>query len=485
MDKLPEKLVFVDVETTGSNPQSDRIIELGIIRVENGKVIDKLDTLINPQTNVPAFISNMTGITTADLVSAPLFEDVKSRVFGLLDEAIFVAHNVNFDYSFIKHEFMRLDSQYNAKTLCTVRLARRLFPTMQKYNLDVLIKKFDLPMENRHRAFSDAYALWDFYLKTNGLFDENILLDAINSQIKTNVPDSLSKSDIDNLPESHGVYIFYGKFPTLPKTEPKNQEDEAVLYVGKSNNIRSRVLSHFSSQKVSTKSQNIAKNITRIDHVSTHGELGALLRESQLIKELSPIFNKTLRRKKSMYVLIRGTDKDGYYTVQIKKTNLSKLSPEQVENVVGVFNSKKQAKLYLSDLAKNNLLCKRLLGIESGNGSCFNFQLQRCKGACTAAEMPLKYNLRFLESFSKSLVPKWPFDGSIGIEETGYYGREVHIVDKWCYQGSIIYDKDGNVKETFNPKDFDWDIYKLIKKYVKSTSSRVNLIKLDSSNFSF
>lgn len=471
MTTLPENLVFVDVETTGSNPQSDRIIEIGIIRVENGQVVDKLDTLVNPNSHIPQFISNMTGITPNDVTNAPKFEEIRTKVLEMLADAVFVAHNANFDYSFIKHEFMRLDTTYNSKTLCTVRLARSLFPKMQKYNLDKLIKEFNLPVLDRHRAYSDAFSIWDFYQKINQNFEENLILNSVKSQLTSSIPENISQADIDNLPESAGVYIFYG--------------GDSVLYVGKSKNIKTRVLSHFSEQKKSVREQAIAKELTHIETVPTHGELGALIRESNLVKDLSPIFNRRLRAKREMNVLFKETDENGYYKAVLKKVDYKNLDSHEVESILSIFNSKKQAKTRLTELAQKKNLCTKLLGLESGDGPCFNTQIEFCNGACTGDEMALKHNLRFIESFNKTAVPKWPFEGQIGIEETGYFGKEIHLVDKWCYLGSIVYDKDGNVKETFTEQNFDWDIYKLIKKYVKAQGGKVNILNLHSSEITF
>ncbi len=160
-----KSLAIVDVETTGMSAHHNRIIEIAIIRVEGNKIVDSFTTLINPQTYIPSFITHLTGISNENVESAPLFTEVKHKVKKFLKGATFVAHNVWFDYSFIKSEFDRADVLFESKKCCTVRLSRRLYPQFKSHSLESVIQRFGFTYKNRHRAYDDAHILWQFLKK--------------------------------------------------------------------------------------------------------------------------------------------------------------------------------------------------------------------------------------------------------------------------------------------------------------------------------
>src|SRR3989344_4458040 len=276
--KLPKKLAFVDVETTGSNPRCDRIMEIGILRVENNKIVATLDTLINPGVPPPEFIVNMTGINPFDLEAAPVFSSVAREVKELLNGAIFVAHNARFDYAFVKNEFLRHEISFNAKVLCTVKLARKIYPGLVKYNLDNIIEKFGIICENRHRAYGDAKSLWDFYNITLSNGAKARLSAALEELLKApSIPSSIGRERIRNISDGPGVYIF--------------RDETSTLYIGKSVNLKDRIRSHFSSDYQTSKDIKISQYIRDIETIETAGEMGALLREATLVKKMQPIFN--------------------------------------------------------------------------------------------------------------------------------------------------------------------------------------------------
>src|SRR3990167_75912 len=139
-----QPLTIVDIETTGSRVTYDRVIEIGILRVEEGKVVKKYQTLINPQMYISPFISQFTGISQHELETAPTFEEVKEDIFSLFEDSFFVAHNVRFDYGFIKNEFKRYGISFSNKHFCSARLSRLLFPHHRHHNLDSIIERFGL-----------------------------------------------------------------------------------------------------------------------------------------------------------------------------------------------------------------------------------------------------------------------------------------------------------------------------------------------------
>src|SRR5215469_2379198 len=208
---LPSKLAFVDIETTGTRSSSDRIIEIGILRVDDNKLTRTFQSLINPQSYLPKEITMLTGITQQDIEHAPTFRLVKDEVMDILEDCTFVAHNVRFDYAFLKHELLRENISFSAKHFCTVRLSRVLFPKWERHNLDAIIRECNIPCQNRHRAYDDAQVLYDFYQQLTTTLPENKLEEALAKTMKKpSLPVNLPIEELEKLPDKPGIYIFYG-----------------------------------------------------------------------------------------------------------------------------------------------------------------------------------------------------------------------------------------------------------------------------------
>jgi DNA polymerase-3 subunit epsilon len=447
---ISKPLSFVDVETTGTNAVSGRIIEIGILKVEGDEVIKEYQTLINPELRIDPFIEQMTGIQFADLEKAPLFSDVKDEIYEILEGTIFVAHNVRFDYGFIRNEFRRYGMSFTSKHFDTVKLARILYPGHRHYNLDAIMERFHIENPARHRAFGDAKVLWEFYRQSKQNLEKTIFDEAIKIVLKRpSLPPAISQKDIDNLPEAPGVYIFNG-------------EGGSILYIGKSVNIRDRVLSHFTNDYASSGDMRIVQSIKSVTAIETAGELSALLLESTLIKKHKPIFNKVLRESRRMLALVKKKDDKGFNTVDIKEVN--QIEADEIESVLGVFRSLKQVKDRLYEVCKEFNLCPRLMGLEKGKGRCFYSQINSCFGACAGEEPNLKYNLRFDEAFFDKKVKSWKFSGPVLIKEEGNKS-EAHYVDKWCYLGSLKSEAD-DPSQMDKIYKFDYDTYKILRRFL-------------------
>jgi DNA polymerase III subunit epsilon len=467
---LPKKIVFVDIETTGGRVNYDRIIEIGMLRVEDNKLVDTYHTLINPQTYLSPFIENLTGIGKDALTTAPTFFEVKDRILEMLEDCVFVAHNVRFDYGFLRNELKRNGSEYHSKHFCTVRLSRLLFPQFTRHNLDCIIERFNIPCESRHRAFDDAKVLWEFYQKVQIQFEESTFIQAVTTALKKpSVPTSVPVEDLEALPECPGVYIFYG-------------ENRTPLYIGKSINIRDRVHSHFMADHTTSRQMEMCQEIRNIETIPTSGELGALIKEAYLVKTMQPLYNRKLRYSRKMTILRKTLTREGYFTVTIEE--IPQISPTDIDSIMGVFRSRKQVKDYLVNLVKEHNLCEKVLGIYKGAGVCFANHLGWCKGACSKKESPIRYNMRFTLAFSKNKLKPWPFNGPIRIaEENPLDGsRESIVVDKWCYLGSMKENEAGALDNLTNDYIFDLDTYKIIASYLRTSKKSEHIHELKSSD---
>ncbi len=460
-------LAIVDVETSGTSATDSRVIEIGILRIEDGVCVETYRTCINPGRPVSSWILSLTGIRQSELDPAPAFEDVAETVARLLDGAIFVAHNARFDYAFIKNEFSRIGHKFNAKCLCTVRLSRMLFPKARKHDLSSIITRYGFDAGNRHRAFDDANVLWQFLQYAQEKRAAQIG-PAIAEILKGHtLPAFLDTRTIKSMPEGPGVYLFFG-------------EDNEPLYVGKSRNIKTRVLSHFSGGPASSKEALMGRHIRRVETRETAGELSALLLESSLVKSMSPRYNRQLLRRREI-TIARSTNVRGYDSVELAR--VPGIAPEEHASVLGVFRNLTQAKEFLAEAARMYALCPKLLGTEKGKGACFAHQLGTCHGACLGSESSDSYNERVAQAFFARRIRAWPYPGPILIEEhRAGVGSHSFVLDNWCLIGDIRVSEDDVAVYAKKP-EFDHDSYKIFARYVRDPAHRRSIRRLTQDEF--
>jgi len=457
---LPKNFSFVDIETTGGSFKKDRIIDIGILRVVNNRLVKTYNSLIDPEYYLPPEITRLTGITQKELEGAPTFTQIKDNILELLEGNIFVAHNADFDYRFLKTEFKRRNTKFSAKRLCTVKISRFVHPEFQRHNLDEIISRHNLTCDMRHRGLGDAKVLWDFFRVLKKSYNQKFVK-AIEQQLaKPNIPLNLNPKILKNLPEAPGVYIF--------------KSDNAPLYIGKSKNIKSRIMSHLSSSNNSSLTQKILSQTTTIVTHQANGELEALINESMLIKKLQPIYNKKLRHARQLVVLKLIENHSTYF--EVKPEVLDIIDPNEMSSILGVFKSIKQAKEFLTRKSEEYNLCDKLLNLEKTNRHCFGFMLGRCKGACCKKESFLRYNVRVKEAFQRKFKP-WPFEGPIVIEEAENEDKKTkHFVDKWCYLGQVQDSSDiENNSVPSGDLKFDVDIYKILASFILSERNQKSI----------
>jgi DNA polymerase-3 subunit epsilon len=449
--QLLPNLTFVDVETTGTSPISDRIIDIGIVRVENGKIVEEFESLINPQTYLSPYITQITSITPEVLYKAPYFEEVKGKIYNLLADSVFVAHNVHFDYSFVKNEFARYETKFSSKMLCTVRLSRLLFPHERHHNLDAIINRFGISVETRHRALPDAMAMYHFWEKVKNEIPEEKFSESIQKLSKNSrIPSQINKELISNIPNLPGVYVFYDKEGTC-------------LYVGKSTHLKDRITSHFSSFHKNTTDMKLSDLIFDIEIKRCGGDLSASLLESELIKKMQPLFNRQLRSVREV-VAVTKNDNTEFHTVEVKRIQVPIIG--NYENIIAVFPSIKKAKEKLYEICESRHICRIMIGLEKGKGKCFGSQIGKCDGACMGKESALKHNIKLIEAFNGYFIPKWPFEGEIIIEEKSEDLTEYIHINNWVHTGLSTF-KDS--EPTFTPKEnvLYIDTVKILKKFLK------------------
>lgn len=295
---------IVDIEATGGSPRTARIMEIAIV-VHNGeRVIEEFSSLINPQKKIDPFVIALTGISDEMVEDAPTFQDLAPKILELTKNRIFVAHNARFDYGFLRNEFKRLGVRFQRPNLCTVKMSQKLLPGFASYSLGKLCKDLEIPIKNRHRALGDASATAVLLEKILFSDQKHLLDDLLKNELETaTFPSNILPQEVDDLPEDMGVYYF------------KNQKGQPI-YIGKSKNIRKRVLQHFQSDTNSIRFHKMKENIFSIDYQLTGSELVAEIIESGEIKRFMPEFNRAQKRKKYRYGIFLTEDADGYYRLQ-------------------------------------------------------------------------------------------------------------------------------------------------------------------------
>jgi DNA polymerase-3 subunit epsilon len=456
---LDRPLVFLDLETTGATASHDRVTEVGVVEVEHGSVLCEWSTLVNPGKRIPPYIEVLTGITNEMVALAPTFAEIAPALKARLDGKLLVAHNARFDYGFLQNEFRRIDVGYRSQLLCTVKLSRRLFPQHRRHNLDSLIERHGVPCSARHRALGDARVLWELVRRWTDEVGADALAAAASAQLaRPTLPGGISEAVLDELPEGPGVYLFFG-------------DNDVPLYVGKSVNLRSRVLAHFSGDLRATKDARIVQQIRRVDWKETAGELGALLEEVRLVKELLPLHNRQLRRKTELCAFI-WNPADGQAP---QLASAAEIDFMNTEHVYGVFRSQTMAREALRNLAKAFELCSIAIGLEQGDGPCLARQLERCRGLCVGKEPRASHNLRLMEALSGIKFQAWPFQGRIGVREASGGSGDLHVLDHWCYLGTVRSEQD---VDTLSARpQFDLDTYRILKRFLGRVPAGIEIVR--------
>ena len=444
---------FIDVETTGMKPLGDRVTEIAIIRFSANREPERWQSLINPGVAIPAEIQALTGISNAMVRDAPSFFAVRDKVRRLLEGAVFVAHNARFDYGFIKNEFRRQGEAFTADVLCTVRLSRRLYPDAEGHGLDAVIARHRLSGFDRHRAMGDTEATAAFVCKTEDDHSSDTLKAIVKSLLKTpSLPAHLPTTVLADIPDSPGVYLFYG-INDLP------------LYIGKAKHLRERIRAHFSSDHMTPNDIRLSQEMRRIDWLPTAGEFSALLLEAQLVKERMPLHNVNLRRREKVGFFQLLETQENASLHWISAVNL----PDAHTNIFGPFSDKASAKKWLMFAAREHQLCDHLLGFSkprAANEPCFARQVGRCFGACDGTETLLAHTDRLREAIKANALPVWPFSGPAVYEEVDAANdrADALIFDQWCAMS-------GGAK-----LPFDADVYRLLRRTMGKTASRFRAI---------
>lgn len=449
---MPTEYAIIDIETTGGRAGRDRITEVAIVIHDGEKVIDQFESLLDPEVTIPLNIIRITGITNEMVQGQPKFYEIAKKIVEMTEGRVFVAHNVRFDYGFIREEFRNLGFTYSRRQLCTVRLSRKVFPGLRSYALGNLIKHFKIKVNARHRAMADTMATVELFekimQKQNG---EEETKDLINRGIKeSKLPQGITLEYLHGLPEECGVYYMH-------------DEKGDVIYVGKSINIRKRIMEHFTDQ--TRKAAVLQKNTRSISCEVTGSELIALLLESSEIKALSPKVNRAQRTKTFPYLIHQSENEDGYITFEIKTLKESK---KEKLNIINEYGKITHAKSALQRMVNEFELCTKLVGIDSGSGACFYYGLKQCHGACAQIEPPEAYNERANEAKER-----------LSVVLEGHY----FIIDKGRTPGekSVVAIEEGEYLGFgyFDEHDFTGSVEDMLEciKYYKSNSEVKRIIK--------
>lgn len=370
---------IVDVETTGGKFNEEGITEVAIYKFDGHEIVDQFSSLVNPEREIQPFVVRLTGINNKMLVRAPKFYEVAKRIIEIMNGAVLVAHNANFDFRMLRVEFDRLGYDFDIETLCTVELAQKLMPDEESYSLGKLTRSLGIPITDRHRATGDALATVKlFKMLLNKDIDKTIISKSLKTIARKKVEPNLKRL-IEKTPSVMGVYYIY------------NAEKE-IIYIGKSKNIKKRATQHFTSNQ--RKSQEIQNLVQDISFEKTGNELIALLKENIEIKKHQPTFNKALKKKNFSHGLYSTIDDHGYINFKIKIIGKDL-------NYITSFSSMKSGKSFLERIIDEHNLCHKLVGLEKTDHSCFNYELKVCHGACIEKESTIDYNLRAQELINK------------------------------------------------------------------------------------
>lgn len=437
---IEDLFAVVDIETTGGNMRTDRITEIAVV-VHNGqRVIEEYSTLVNPLKPIQPFVSALTGISNEMVQDAPTFDEVVDKIEALTSDRIFVAHNAKFDYGFMKNEYQRTGRTFRRKLLCTVNTSKKVFPNRRSYGLGNICQDLDIEIHDRHRAHGDAAATAILLEKLLFNDKKKIIKEMLKGELATtHLPPSISKKQVDNLPDDTGVYYFL-------------DDKGKIIYVGKSKNIRDRVISHFRNDSKTTMSLRMREKVYDIAFEVTGDELIALLKESDQIKRWMPEFNRMQRRVKHRFGVFLNTDQNGYH-----KLDIDLLHPDRED--IHKFRSKRRAENFLGHLYDKNNCHPELK--QSIDAKTYN---KRIRSAISRFQYPAKNFL--LIGHGKNLDER----SAIQIEDGKYMGFGF-------FDPSITGSDVEAIKLCIDPYRDNQDVSRIILTYMRKYRKRVTIVK--------
>lgn len=459
---MTERLyAVIDVETTGSGIHGNRITEICIVLLKGNQIVDKFTSLVNPECAIPSFITGLTGIDDRMVRDAPKFHEIAKRVVTMTSDAIFVAHNVNFDFNVIKEEFKKMGYSFVRKKLCTVRLSRKLIPGLNSYSLGKLCSSLGILLEGRHRAEGDTDATVILFQRILSLdSDFKVINTFLNVRSKeATLPPHLHSETIEALPTETGIYLF------------KDQQGK-IIYAGKAKNIKQRVLSHFYDKK--NKEFALCQATHAIDHEITGNELIALLLESDKIQKHYPLYNKAQKKPIAPYCIVSYTNRKGVIQLAIDRSY-------SISHSLEIFYTRVEAVGKLEQLCVEYQLCPRYCSLQSTTGNCSHYKIKNCKGICDGKESTALYNMRV----QKALAVLQNDQKSYLIKERGRtLGEQSFImIEDGVYKGFGFVDE---TEQIIKPEDctvflqlqnHTYHTTKIIKGYLKKNGEK-NIIPL-------
>ncbi|MFT3850435.1 MAG: exonuclease domain-containing protein [Propionivibrio sp.] len=451
---VQEPIVFVDLETTGANFANDRVIEIGIVEVDNDGVRE-WSSLINPDATISPFITGLTGIDTAMVSSAPRFADVAQLVLEKLRGRLFVAHNARFDYTFLKREFLRLGVGFQATNLCTVKFSRKLFPEYHRHSLDALVSRYGIVVGARHRALADAKVLWDLWQHWQAIVPAENFTRTLEAIVgRPELPPQIDTSIVGDLPEAPGAYAMY------------NQEG-GLLLVKRSTNIRQQVLAHFAPGNRDTA---LVRNTCRIEWREAAGELGARLIEHQL---------GAANRKSSDDLCAWQLVKHGEGDFRPQLVFARDMDFAGTADLFGLYTNKREATTALRKLAEAQKLCHHHtgLGIGKPGEACVGYKQRTCRGVCIGKESVSLHSARLMTALAKFKLNPWPYSGPVALIERDEFGtrEDFHVISQWRHLGTAHNAQQlADILENRFDPGFDADIYRILNKFMKAGKVRLH-----------
>jgi DNA polymerase III subunit epsilon len=449
---------IIDIETCGGKFEfrKGRITEICILKHDGLSVIEKFTTLINPECHISPFFTGLTGISNEMVRDAPKFHEIAPKILEMTEGCIFVAHNVGFDYGFVKEEFHSLGYSYKRDTLCTVRLSRKLIPGQISYSLGHLCAALGIEIFGRHRAEGDAVAtgiLFDLLIQLKGQHPQYKNMGV--EEIMVRRVDKIKHYILNKLPEECGVYYFLNKAGE-------------IIYIGKSTNMYSRAQSHFNSDL--KKSKRMLNDLYNVDFVLTGSELIALLLESEEIKKNKPKYNRRRKSEEFSHSIDHFYDKKGIL-------NFKLVANDESENPLLTFNNYSSAREKLESLLNQHQLCLRFCGLTGDESVCFDHQIKKCQGICAGEESIASYNQR-----AETILKEYLFEHqNFAILDKGRTATEysVILIEDNQYKGFGYYDAfeqisyPGELKGFIKQRPYYPDCDSLIRHFIKQGNKKI------------